>query len=538
MNKRQKKKTPPKKTATTVSSSRVVADIQQRFNPLPNLTPELCASYHAAFRRGDLRGAAMMWEQMESVDDQLKTVAPKRKKAISRLGFEVITVDDSPEAKKHAETLEQFYNNIQCTNAVDENERGGFPLLVRQMMDSIGKKYAVHEIVWQPGQVFSAQFRFVPLWFFENRTGRLRFLENAHGIEGVEMNPGEWLVTTGDGVMFASAACYMFKHLPLGDWLIVSERYGQPVVVGKSEGKPGDDVWNSMEDAIAGIAGGEEVVVSQGSEIDVHNFNMGSGNLPQPALIERMDRSMAALWRGGDLSTMSKGDAVGANMQDDEKDLLENDDAGNITDVLNEQVDKFVIRYVHGDLVPKAWIRLKTNIRQDVELDLKIDESLEQQGYEEPIEEKQKRYNRPHLQKKAATQPTETEAANTYSYSQPGALMATRHQQIKLPGWLSWIIGAANTAEPVAKDPSEELLQNARSVIATAMQEDLQPVVASLADLLDTTADEDLAAALDNWRTNELPALAKEALTDPKAAEAWENTLGAALINGYSEPKN
>jgi hypothetical protein len=96
-----------------------------------------------------------------------------------------------------------FYANCRVTNALDENEKGGFKLLLRQMMDAVGKKYAVHEIVWRtveasgvenaasetadpsgslgtavptiPTQRYTAEFRFVPLWFFENTTGSCVF---------------------------------------------------------------------------------------------------------------------------------------------------------------------------------------------------------------------------------------------------------------------------------------------------------------------------------------------------------------------------
>lgn len=393
--------TKPKKTKSKFSAATVERALMQRANLLPNITPELVTSWHASFRRGYLRSAAIAWELIMNSDDTVVAVAPKREKAVSRHGFEIITTDDSAKAKAHAKTLEEFYNNLTATNAVDLNERGGFKMLVRQMMKSVGMKYAVHEIVWRPGQVFTAEFRHVPLWFFENISGKLRFLPTAYGIEGEDMPDGEWMVTTGDGIMAACTACYLFKHLPLQDWLIFCERFGMPMVWGESTDNPGSDGWNAMCDALSNIAGGSEVVVSAGSKINIEDFK-NAGALPYEAMVERMDRALATMWRGGDLSTMSKGSGVGANMQYDEKETLENDDAANITDVLNEQVDKHVIRYVHGDAVPLAWVRVKQNIRQDTKQDLEIDKELSEQGYSEPIEEKQKRYNRPHLMKSEA----------------------------------------------------------------------------------------------------------------------------------------
>lgn len=517
--------TQPKKTKSSFNATTMQRALQQRANLLPNITPELLASWHASFRRGYLRAAAIAWEQILSSDDTLVSVAPKREKSVSRHGFEVITVDDSDRAKAHAKTLEEFYNNLTATNAVDLNERGGFKMLVRQMMKSVGFKYAVHEIVWRPGQVFTAEFRFVPLWFFENTSGKLRFLPTASGIEGLDMPDGEWMVTTGDGIMNASAACYLFKHLPLQDGLIYSEKYGEPLIWGESSDTFESTGWNAMCRALDGIAGGEQVVVSAGSKINVAEFK-GGGELPYQWMIDLMSRAMATMWRGGDLSTMAMGDGVGAEMQDDEKDTLENDDAANITDVLNEQVDKHVIRYVHGDMVPLAWVRVKQNVRQDINIDIEIDKGLREAGYEEPIEEVQKRYNRPHLRKKETL---ETENLNLEEQ------VAAENVLQNLPWWKRLFAGANEKTK--AEQAEETFLRNARNALAEALENDLQPVVDRLVEILDdeTLTGDSLFQALEKFQTDELPELAQAALADPAAADAIADTLSAGLLTGIGD---
>jgi hypothetical protein len=513
----------PKKTKTEFSATVVKHALNQRFNPLPNLSPELLMNYHAQFIRGTLRPAAMLWEQIEQTDDMLITVSPKRKKAVSRHGFDIITVDDSAKAKKHKKTLEEFYNNLIACNAVELNERGGFPLLVRQMMDAEGKKFAVHEIVWKPGAVFSAEFRFTPLWFFENTTGKLRFLKTGFGTEGEDMPDGEWMVTTGTGIMRACAAAYMFKHLPMQDWLIYSENYARPIPKGTSTGVPGSAEWDAMEEAVANLAACEGVVVSQGSQIDAIDLGI-KGELPYPKLIERMDRAMAAMWRGGDLSTMSQGsgDGTGASVQGEETDILENDDAKNITDVLNEQVDKWVIRYVHGDLVPLAWVRVTENISQDVKLDLETDKGLLALGYEEPVEELQKRYNRPHLQKKQAAPAPEIPIP-------AGNVLQIRAADLP---WWKRLLSAANEKNAATKPDQDVLLKNSRKAILMARAEDMQPVADRLTQIVDETPEGELFAALEKFRTNELPELAKKALAGTAGADAMANAMTAALFNG------
>ena len=115
--------TKPKKTQSSFSATSMQRILQQRANLLPSITPEMVTSWHASFRRGNLRPAAIAWEQIMNSDDMVISAAPKREKAVSRHGFEIITVDDSPRAKQHAETLEEFYNNLVATDATDLNQR-------------------------------------------------------------------------------------------------------------------------------------------------------------------------------------------------------------------------------------------------------------------------------------------------------------------------------------------------------------------------------------------------------------------------------
>jgi len=136
-----------RKTVSQLDSSRIAIERMQRFNPLRHLSPDYLRSAHEEFNAGRLRTAAKLWDAIERTDDICQVVASKRKKAVSRHGYEIIQDDDSPEAKRHAEALEFFYDKLVATKADDRNVRGGLPLLVRQMMDAEGKRYSNHEIV-------------------------------------------------------------------------------------------------------------------------------------------------------------------------------------------------------------------------------------------------------------------------------------------------------------------------------------------------------------------------------------------------------
>ncbi|MGA2052308.1 MAG: DUF935 family protein [Opitutales bacterium] len=412
----------PPPASRYLTPARILFTLRARFNPIRHLTPDSLARALELFHAGYLRSAALLWDAMERRDDVLQGVAAKRKKAAARLQWEILAADDSPAAARHQAALQFFYNNLTATHACDPQQRGGLALLVKQMLDALGKKYAVHEISWQrlpnpalanppattqptsptinsdnpdpaadpasspqpetpnskpetfssptenrkpptvnrlplPRTLLTATFRFAPLWFFEARTGPLRFLTEDTAAEGIDLAPGQWLVTVADGLMESCSIAYLFKHLPLRDWLVYCERNGMPGVRGVTDAAPGTPEWDAAREAVRDFGAEFNALMSRGTEIDPIDLAT-RGELPYPALVERMDRAMAALWRGADLATISKGAGAGASLQADETDLLEQDDATLVSETLNAQVDAVVLRELFGAETPRAYFRL------------------------------------------------------------------------------------------------------------------------------------------------------------------------------------
>lgn len=347
------------KTTTTLPPARLRHSRRSAFNPVRSLTPEHLTRQLDSFHAGYLAEAARLWEVIEQRDDVVKAVAAKRKKAPARFGWDVEADDNSPQALRHKASLEDFYRHLETTSVVDQNERGGLPLLLRQMMDAIGKRYAVHELVWRPqpgGQSLHATLRFVPLWFFENRSGRLRFLPNDNAQEGQPLRDGEWLVTTGDGLMEATSVAYLFKHLPLRDWLVYCERNGMPGVRGLTDAAPGSPEWDSARDAVRDFGAEFHALMSRGTDIEAIDLS-ASGQLPYPQLIDRMDKAIATLWRGSSMGTVADSGA-GISLQGRETALIEREDTMHLSETLHAQLDRWVTQYLFGEQ-PRARIVIR-----------------------------------------------------------------------------------------------------------------------------------------------------------------------------------
>lgn len=376
---------------------------RSRFNPLTHLTPLSLARQLDAFEAGYLREAVNTWEALELRDDLLRTVIAKRKKAVARRGWTIlpkpgVTPGQAQELQAHTEALTYFYSHLTCEHAVDQDQQGGFKLLARQMMDAVGKKFAVHEIVWRQSDTtrgfVTAKFRFVPLAFFENTTGQLRFLESESAAFGRELEPGAWMITAGDGLMIASAAAWMYKHLALEDWLRCSQRNGTPGLRGISAAARDSEEWNALERSLARVLDGQAIIHGASDDIQVIDL-LPRGTMPFPPLVERTDRLLAALWRGADLSTLSRDRGYGASLQEKETCALEEDDAEMLTEALNRYVDEWVIRQVFGEgAQPLAAVKVLVTPSDCAAADMQVDEFLLRHGAPLSIQETLSRYGR------------------------------------------------------------------------------------------------------------------------------------------------
>lgn len=373
-----------------VSAERVKLEKQTRFNPLRGWTPDVLVRQLEAYSRGEIAALSWVMEWLEKHDDIIATVAPKAKAAVSRHGYDILPKDEiAPELKNQAEdqqgVLQEFYQNLKTSDAVELEEAGGMRLLVQQVMDAYGKGYAAHHIIWQPSRTaLNAELVKVPTWFFEVTTGRMKFLPAYAAQRGVDLETlggrNAWMLSKGRGVMLAGVLARMFKQLPLQDWLTYCDRHGMPAFLGKTAAQKGSAGWNDMATAVAGIGSEFGAVVNTGDVIDVLNLT-GQGEVPYVKLIDRMDRAQVMLWRGGDLSTMSRENGTGSNPQQEDSDELDSDNAAWVSETLNRNLTAKVIAWHFGKNAPVLCeLKLRTKTRTDLTAEIAIVEKAKLLG--------------------------------------------------------------------------------------------------------------------------------------------------------------
>lgn len=364
-----------KKKPSRVDAERVQRALQTAEVPIRGLTAVRLACALEDFRRGNLRDAAVLWQEIRERDDTTVAVTEKRELDAALLDWEILPLDDSTEAKRDKVALEAAYNGLVATDALDQNKRGGVSALIRAMMHAVGHKWATFEIIWDPtGADLTAEIRFVPLQFFENTLGRLRFLATEGSYRGEELEEGGWMVVCGPGLMKATSIAYWIKRAPLQAWAILCDKFAVPYLHGESPASPGSKEWNDFRDALAAFVSDGAVITSPGAKITP--IQITGAEAPAASLVDRADRGISRIWRGADLGTISKdGGAIGSNPQESETDILSAADALMITETLNHYFDTQVILARFGTK-PKAYFKLKPRTKLNQELQLRIDEAL------------------------------------------------------------------------------------------------------------------------------------------------------------------
>jgi Protein of unknown function (DUF935) len=382
-----------------VNVSRVTTTNQCRVNALTYADPDTLSRAITSFRAGNLRDLSKIIDEFEDRDDITRASSRKAYTAISRCPHQILIregEEDNPRAKLHQEILTKFWATVQVQDIFARNAIGGMRLLKKNMSEALSRVWSVHEVVWrpQPDGTLQATFTKIPLWYFENRTGVLRYLPTDLSIDGLPLDPGGWLIAQGDGVGIAAAVAAMSKRLSLQDWLLYSERCGQPGLHAKTNAQQGSPAWEGLVNSVAAFGREWQLVTSKDVEMEAVSLH-AQGSLPYPELISRMDRVIAALYRGADLSTISAdGNQAGASVQGDETRMLDADVCEMVGECLQQQIEPFVIQWVTGDSEPLAYIDIAPASNPNYEMDMKVESHLMGAGIKLSKAEMLQRYGR------------------------------------------------------------------------------------------------------------------------------------------------
>lgn len=248
-----------------------VAQVVDKYSEYPSngLTPERLAAIFREADAGDILRQMELFEEMEEKDPHLFSQLQTRKNAVTGLDFEVIPFGDDPRDKEIADFVEEQLNSIE-----------GFEDVETDLLDAIGKGFAVSEIMWGYGEgrvvVNDIRARHQKRFFWDSLDDsfKVRTKENP---EGVLLPSNKFILhkykarsghPSRAGVLRVVAWMYLFKNYDLKDWVSFAEVFGLPLRLGKYQPGASESDKLALMQALIQIGADAAGIIPDGTSID------------------------------------------------------------------------------------------------------------------------------------------------------------------------------------------------------------------------------------------------------------------------------
>jgi len=515
----------------------------RRFNPFSSFNAAGLSNALDSYMGGYLVPAARLWDRLAKQQKTIRNVKAKREEAVALRPRVIERVDDSPMAYDQAFILEHFYANARAGHALNRNVRGGFSKIVMQMMEAKSFGSAAHHLIWNPDSSrqiklpsgasvpsLTAKFEYVPMEFFESRTGELRFLGMSQAFSGEPLQESAWLVTSEESpLMFAASVLAYYDKLATSDNINFSEKFGTPGIVVHTtaqRGTPEGDSAVALARSLGSNYRGTQFGATENKVEIVWPSGGTSGNsLPMHNIIEEVKRDLASLYLGADLSTQSRGqESVGASVQQVGEEDRERADCIWISETLNAAIDVIVLRWYFGDAPVLARVSIDAPKSEDQSALRSSVTMMVNAGAEVPIGPIAKRLNVPLAKSgekifEKAVAPEVDEFGNRKPESgQPGV------EKKK----------AAINVELSPEEDMDRFLGPLRDQYRIAFANDLQPLRTAMEAVLSPDDMDFTSKAL--WMQSQLRgSLAREILAAPKQADVLEEIIRKSIETGWTE---
>jgi phage gp29-like protein len=226
-----------------------------------------------------------------------------RKLAVIGLDWMIDPADDSPQARRIADAMQDAWDELDTEN------------LMLELLDAIEQGVSLVNVAWQRtgGTWFPTDLeRIHPrhlAWDFDQR----RFL-----VQTISTPMGEALpfgaaiehrfkarsgLATRAGLGRTVAWLYLFKHFSIKDWVVYAELFGQPYRLGKYDPATGEAERQALETAVRALGSDAAGVISKDTEIEIIEVaRQGSADVYEK-LTSLMNREMAQAILGQTLTS-------------------------------------------------------------------------------------------------------------------------------------------------------------------------------------------------------------------------------------------
>lgn len=326
------------------------------------LTPQRLAGILLACDQGELDEFLTLAEEMEERDPHYGSVLGMRKRAISGAP---LRVDPCGVA--------------EIDKAVQERiaEHDGFPDLVEDLLDSLGKGFSVVEIHWaaDKSRWWPEEFRRVePRWLrYDRETGReLRLRDEAAPVEGLELAAGHFIrheARLKSGLAFRGglarlvAFSWMCKAYTLKDWVAFVETYGLPLRLGRYGPEATKADVSALYRAVANIGTDAAAVLPRSMEIE---FQQAAAAGTASAIFENLarwvDEQVSKAVLGQTMTSDDGSSQAQAKVHDGVRHDIARSDARSLTAAINRDLVRTFVDVNWG--AQKVYPRLVIDIAE------------------------------------------------------------------------------------------------------------------------------------------------------------------------------
>lgn len=368
---------------TTMQAEPRITGVRQLWtgSTASGLTPVRLAGILRAADTGDLQEYLTLAEEMEERDPHYFAVLGIRKRVISGVRPTVTAAGDDARSKEIAEAVER-----------DIARHDGFADLVEDMLDALGKGFAVVELDWGTNAKrwwFKRFVRVDPRSFvFDRATGsELRLRTDAEPAWGEELKPFKYAVHRAKmksglvyrgGLARVVAFGWMCKAYTQKDWMAFVETYGLPLRLGRYGPEATKADIDALFRAVANIGTDAAAVLPKSMEIGFENGPSVTGDRVFEALARWTDEQVSKAVLGQTMTSDNGSSQSQATVHNEVRHDIAAADARAVALTLNRDVVRAYVDLNFG--VQQAYPRLSIEVAEPEDIKAKIEGAVALMG--------------------------------------------------------------------------------------------------------------------------------------------------------------
>jgi len=348
------------------------------------LTPVRLANLLRSAADGDHHAYLTLAEEMEERDLHYAAELGKRKLAVSRLPLTVESYSDSARDKELAEAVRSLLR------------KPGFRGLLKDLLDALGKGFAVVEILWQTGSLWTPgryEWRDPRFFQFDQAARReIRLRDEADLMNGIELAPYKFLthihrgksgLPIRGGIARLAAWAYMCKGYTVKDWLAFAEVFGMPLRLGKYGSTAREDEIRILKTAVANLGTDAAAVFPESMQVELIEAGNKGGSAD---FFERLANYLDAQVSKGILGQTASSSGTPGKLGDEQlqsnvRDDIRDDDAEALEETLNRDLVRPFIDLNFGPQANYPEIQLRAIPPEDVKALVEAVEKLVPFGF-------------------------------------------------------------------------------------------------------------------------------------------------------------